>query len=224
MFILSLSTLFVKDWTDKMFLWSHHLTGLDPCPILSESTKPGRFPMLTGIALLNEVNYLRKQEKSNREIALECGYDRPGRTPHFTRFYENLMAAKGYHECMQIRESERNNYSNMRQKEVCEAVFYGWEYNKNNDKVLVNRTKIATSSYFFYDELLVNLVRGDGTVYAILYLPSKKSKTAKCRINAILRRVFGYSLFQKKGEWYIARPFKEDIPYTNGVRIEYPQI
>jgi hypothetical protein len=39
MIILERLTLFVKDLTDKMFLWSHRLTGLDPCSILWESTR-----------------------------------------------------------------------------------------------------------------------------------------------------------------------------------------
>jgi hypothetical protein len=72
--------------------------------------------------------------------------------------------------------------------------------------------------------MLVELVRGDGPVYIICHLPTKKCKTNKGRINSILRRVLGYSLYQKKGEWYITRPLREDIPYTEGLRIEYPEI
>ncbi len=185
--------------------------------------------MLTGFNLLNTVNDLRNLGYTNKDIVVYCGYDRPGRTPQYTMFYENLIRAKASKAAMDVRKAERNNYANLRQKAVCDAMFHSEEYNKNNDKVLVTRTKnqfadCKTTSYFFRDELLVNLVHGDGIVYAILHLPTKKSKTAKIRINAILRRTFGYSLFQKKGEWYIARPFHNDEVYTNGMRIEYPEI
>jgi hypothetical protein len=179
--------------------------------------------------MLNNVDKLTAMGLTRKDIVVHCGYDRPGRTPQYTMFYENLIRAKASKAAMDVRIAERNNYANLRQREVCDAMFHAEEYNKNNDKVLVTRTKnqfadCRTTSYFFCDELLVNLIFGDGPVYAILHLPSKKSKTAKSRINAILRRTFGYSLFQKKGEWYIARPFHNDEVYTNGMRIDYPEI
>jgi hypothetical protein len=181
--------------------------------------------MLTGFDLLNKVENMRTRGYTNKDIVVYCGYDRPGRTPQYTMFYENLLKVKAYNAAMAVREVERNNWSNFRQKAVCDAMFHSEEYNKNNDKVTTNQYHTAkVTSYFFCDEMLVNLVYGKGPVYAILYLPAKKSKTAKSRINAILRRTFGYSLFQKKGEWYIARPFHNDEVYTNGLRIEYPEI
>jgi hypothetical protein len=181
--------------------------------------------MLTGFDLLNTVDKLTAMGLTRKDIVVYCGYYRPGRTPQYTMFYENLIRAKGSKAAMDVRKAERNNYANLRQKAVCDAMFHAEEYNKNNDKVTTNQYHTAkVTSYFICDEMLVNLVYGKGPVYAILHLPTKKSKTAKSRINAILRRIFGYSLFQKKGEWYIARPFHNDEVYTNGMRIEYPEI
>jgi hypothetical protein len=181
--------------------------------------------MIQGFALQTKVNQLSSKGMTMREIVLACGYGRENRVPQYTEFYTQLIKVKAYDQCMQVRDSERNNYSNMRQKSVTDAMFYGENLIKNNDEVRSGRyNDCMITSYHFYGELLVKIVRGDGPVYAILNLPSKKSRTAKSRINAILRRNFGYSLYQKKGEWYIVRPFKDDILYTEGVRLEFPEI
>jgi len=184
---------------------------------------------LTGFALRNKVEELRAAGIKKSEILVTCGYGRESRVANYTEFYQELIKVNGYWEAMQVREAERNNHSNKIQKEVCDAMFYGTDYKKNNDEVRhtihSNQFSYAKiTSFHFFGELLVKIVRGNGPVFLILHVPSKKSKTTKARINAILRRTLGYSLYQKKGEWYIARPLKADVPYTEGMRLEYPEM
>jgi len=184
---------------------------------------------LTGFALQNKVDKLRAQGVKNSKIVEVCGYGREGRVANYTEFYQELIKVNGYWEAMQVREEERNNYSNKKQKEVCDAMFYGYEYKKNNDEVrhTIHNNQFSNAkitSFHFFGEMLVKIIRGDGPFYLILHIPTKKSKTVKARINAILRRTLGYSLYQKKGEWYIARPLKADLPYTEGMRLEYPEM
>jgi hypothetical protein len=184
---------------------------------------------LTGFALRNTVEDMRARGIEKSEILVACGYGRKNKGPNYTEFYQELIKVNGYWEAMQVREAERNNYSNMRQKEVCDSVFYGHEYKRNNDEVryTIHNNQFSNAkitSFHFFGELLVEIIRGDGPVYLILHIPSKKSKTVKARINAILRRTLGYSLYQKKGEWFIARPLKADVPYTEGVRLDHPEM
>jgi hypothetical protein len=63
MIILLMLAMFVKALTDKMFLWVHRLTRLDPCPILWKSTKPGRFPVqaMRFSTTLNHINNVKNR-------------------------------------------------------------------------------------------------------------------------------------------------------------------
>lgn len=180
--------------------------------------------MLTGHSLLIKRDQMLAAGHSMREIVIACGYGRENKVPHFTRFYKELIKIKAYDECLQIRYAERDNYSNMKQKAVVDAVFCGENYISETDEVSNYYNNHQITSYCYNGKILVTIIRGNGPTYAILHLPSMRTKTAKCRINSILRRIFGYSLYQKKGEWYISRPFKDDIPYTDGMRIDYPEI
>jgi hypothetical protein len=190
---------------------------------------------LTGFALRNKVEELRSAGIEKSEILVTCGYGREGKVANYTEFYQELTKGYRYEEAMQVREAERNNYTNMRQKEVCDAMFYGTSYKKNNDTVEVDLSqwndslgiyKYKLTCYSFYGEKLIELYRGvpDSPVYLILHVPSKKSKTVKARINAILRRTLGYSLYQKRGEWFINIQLRVDIPYTEGMRLYYPEL
>ncbi len=119
---------------------------------------------------------------------------------------------------------------------VARAMSCGYDYHHNTDMVihrpvldLISKRPIygeSITSYFHEKELIIQLTKLADEKNPIMevYLPSRKGRKVKERVNSILRRTLGYSLLEKKrGEWFIVRPgWPEDLRYTEALEIYHP--
>jgi len=173
--------------------------------------------MLTGFALQDKVNQMHEAGYTLREIVIAWGYDRENRIPHYTQFYTESVRVRAFIEARDVRDFVIHNPGSKILGRICDAMANNTELQTGNDRV-------SSGEFYHHGELIVRKVSGEYTnvPQVRLFLPSKLSRSTKARANAILRRLTGFSVFQKGGRWFISRPMMDDIPYTDGMVIYIP--
>jgi hypothetical protein len=174
--------------------------------------------MLKGYALHDKANQLRELGYTTREIVVECGYGRENRVPNYTKFYEESIRIRAFLEAASVRDFTQQNPGSKILGSICDAIANDYHFEKGSDSV-------HDGNFYYHGELIVRKVSANYTQgpQIRLFVPSKLSKSTKARANAILRRLAGFSVFQKAGKWYISRPMLDDIPYTDGMVIYIPR-
>ena len=173
--------------------------------------------MLTGFSLQDKVNQMREAGYTTKEIVVACGYDRENRVPQYTQFYTELIRVRAFIAARDVRDFVIQNPGSKILGRICDAM-------ANDKELQIGNDKVSDGNFYHHGELIVRKVSGEYTnvPQVRLFIPSKLSRSTKARANAILRRLAGFSVFQKGGRWYVSRPMMDDIPYTDGMVIYIP--
>lgn len=181
---------------------------------------------LTGSKLWQTVKSLRNQGKTNKEIAVLCGYGREekGKMPYFTAFYEALLEQRDSEKrCEILVDNKNKRYDNFLHY-LLDAIAYRKKYEYRND--WADRCDYSVEKYTEADTYIVRY-NGERIAYLTkdgiqFFMPSFTTKSVKRRINAIMERFLGVNLYQKKGVWYVNFPLLGDVEYKDGMMISYP--